>query len=297
MEYQKKEIKVGLMIFVSLVILGLFLLAIFGIQLGTKTHLYRIYLDYVGGISEGSLVKYMGMDVGQVHKISFAEDQPNLIELQLEVKASTPIKTDSRAFVTSIGLMADHHIEISPGSPEANLLPSGSELSTKKVLSFAQMSEVMGDLNQQTQTLLAQLNAVLGEDNRAHLSSIARNMDSLMINLQEPFLATLSNMEKSSRELSRISSDLREFMDMNDNNFADFVANLKTTTDATDELIHEIRSTVRNLESLMSANNANVTDMMENFQNASQNLEEFSRILKEQPWLLVRKSAPPERKY
>lgn len=297
MAYQKKEIKVGLMVFISLLILGIFLLAIFGIHFGVKTNQYRIYLDYVGGISEGSLVKFMGMDVGQVSGISFADGEQNLIALELQVKADTPIKTDSRAFVTSIGLMTDHHIEINPGSPEAELLPSGSVLNTKKVLSFAQMSEALGDLNSQTQTLLARLNTVFDENNQAHLSSIAQNMDSLMINIQEPFLTTLSNLEKSSAELALISSDLREFMDMNDNNFSEFLANLKTTTDATDELIREIRSTVRNLELLMSANNANVADILENFQSTSQNLEEFSRIIKEQPWLLVRKSAPSERKY
>ena len=37
-------------------------------------------------------------------------------------------------------------------------------------------------------------------------------------------------------------------------------------------------------------------EIMENFQYASQNFEEFSRLVKERPWLLVRKDAPPERK-
>jgi hypothetical protein len=35
---------------------------------------------------------------------------------------------------------------------------------------------------------------------------------------------------------------------------------------------------------------------MENFQYASQNKEEFTRTVKERPWLLIRKDAPPERK-
>ncbi len=285
------------MIFVSFIVLCLFLIAIFGIGFGKETNEYWIYLEYVGGISEGSIVKFMGMDVGQVAEITLPDGKENKVGVKLEINAKTPVKTDSRAFLTSIGLMSEQHIEINPGSPEVDLLPSGSIIESKEVLNFAQMTEALGDLNNQVQVLLAQLNTVFDDKNRSHITSMIGNMDSLMQGIQKPFLSTISNLEKSSKQLAEISDDVRKLMDNNEGNFSEFLANLKTTTDETNELITQIRATVDNLESLMSANNSNITEILENFQTASQNLEEFSRILKEQPWLLVRKSAPPEREF
>lgn len=297
MKYKPNEIKAGLMIVVSLAVLLLFLIAIFGIDYGKGTNEYWIYLQYVGGISEGSLIKFMGMDVGQVTEIRLPDGKENRVGVRLEIDAKTPVKTDSRAFLTSIGLMSDQHIEINPGTPEAGLLPSGSVIETKEALNFAQMTEALGDLNSQVQILMGQINTIFNDKNRAHLASMIGGMDSLIQGIHEPFVSAISNLEESSRQLAEISNDVRKLMNDNDANFSDFLTNLKTTTDATNELISEIRGTVENLESLMSANNSNISEILENFQNTSQNLEEFSRILKEQPWLLVRKSAPPEREY
>jgi len=297
MKYKANEVKAGLMIFVSLAVLLLFLIAIFGIDFGKKTNEYWIYLKYVGGISEGSLVKFMGMDVGQVAEITLPDGKENLVGVKLEINAKTPVKTDSKAFLTSIGLMTDQHIEINPGSPEASPLPSGSVIETKEALNFAQMTEALGDLNNQVQILMSQVNTIFNEKNRAHLASLVGNMDSLILGIHKPLISAISNLEKSSRQFAKISNDVQKLIDNNDVNFSEFLANLKTTTDATNELINEIRGTVKNLESLMTANHSNISETLENFQAASQNLEEFSRILKEQPWLLVRKSAPPEREF
>jgi phospholipid/cholesterol/gamma-HCH transport system substrate-binding protein len=297
MNYKSNEIKAGLMIFISIAVLITFLIAIFGIDYGKKTNEYWIYLQYVGGISEGSVVKFMGMDVGQVTQINLPDGKENRVGVKLEVNAKTPVKTDSRAFLTSIGLMSDQHIEINPGSPEASLLQSGSTIETKESLSFAQMTEALGDLNSQVQTLMGQINTIFNDENRAHLVSMIGGMDSLINGIHKPLTSAISNLEESSRKFAKLSDKVQKLMDKNDGNLSEFLTNLKTTTDATNELITEIRGTVQNLESLMTANHSNISETLENFQAASQNLEEFSRILKEQPWLLVRKSAPPDRKF
>lgn len=290
MEYKSNEIKAGIMVFISFVVLVLFLVAIFGIDFGKETNEYWIYLKYVGGIKKGSHVKYMGLDVGQVAEINLPSGNENRVKLKLEINKGTPIKTDSRAFLTAIGLMADHHIEVNPGSPEAALLPSGSTINTKEVLNFAQMTETLGDLNTRVQTLLTRVNEIFSSENRANISAMIGNMDKLILEIREPLLQSITNLNKSSNQLA-------ELMEKNEGNLSEVFGNLKTTTQATNQLISKIHTTVENLESLMSSNNSNVIEIVENFQTTSQNLMEFSRLLKEQPWLLVRKSAPPERDF
>ena len=72
--------------------------------------------------------------------------------------------------------------------------------------------------------------------------------------------------------------------------------NVETTTEEARLLITEIQNLVREFQGVISSNGTSIVDIMENFQFASQNLQEFTRIVKERPWLLVRKAAPPERK-
>lgn len=297
MNYKINEIKAGVMIFISLAILGIFLVAIFGVEFGVKTKEYRIYLEYVGGIEEGSLVKYRGLDAGQVSEITLPEGDETGIMVKLKVNRKTPVKTDSKAFVTSIGLMSDQHIEISAGSPRAELLPPGSVIESKEVLNFAQMSEAMGELNSQLQVLIGRVSDLLTEENQTHLTSMVGNIDSLVQEGRKPFLMAVSNMEKFSGQLEEMGKNINRLMNDNGGNIDKIVSNLEATTSATNQLISDLHTTVANLESITTSNDQNIAQIVENFQAASQNLEEFSRILKEKPWLLVRKSAPPQRKY
>ena len=75
MDFKANEIKAGATIFIAGTVLLIFLVAILSINVGEETKEYLLTLNYVGGIEEGSLVKYGGMDVGAVAEISFPETE------------------------------------------------------------------------------------------------------------------------------------------------------------------------------------------------------------------------------
>lgn len=296
MEYKANEIKAGLLIVGSVAILVLFLVAIFGVHFGKNTKNYTTYLKNIPGITEGSLVKYGGMDVGFVTDISLPESGEPRIGLNLQVDVKTPVRVDSKAFVTSIGIMADQHIEISAGSADADFLSAGSVIEGKEVLGFPQMAEPLGELNSQLQELLVRVSNIFNDENQAHLSSMVTNLDSLIIEGQGQFLRLGSNVEGLTANLADLSSDLNALMDNNKDHLNETLEHLQEITEETRRLISDLHHTLTVFDKMLSVNSTSFVEIMENFQFASQNLEEFTRIVKERPWLLVRKAAPPKRK-
>lgn len=296
MEFKANEIKTGIMVFFTLVILGFFLVSIFGLEFGKKRKEYQIFLHYVGGISKGSLVKFRGMNVGQVTEIKLPEGDENRISVQLEVDRNTPVKTDSKVFVTAIGLMADQHIEITAGSIDSPLLPPGSIIDSKEALSFAEITEALGELNNRMQVLITRVNNMFNEENLSHLASMMKNVDTLVQEGRKPFLETVSNLNTLSHQLEQVSKDINQLMDRNKGNLQEILSNLELTSKAAKQMTADLQGTTKHLKSVMYSSNTNLHEIIENFQSTSQNLEEFTRLLKEQPWSMVRKEAPPERK-
>ncbi|MFQ5636831.1 MAG: MlaD family protein [bacterium] len=296
MEYKANEIKAGLLIVCSIVILFVFLAVIFGTSWGENTKEYITYLENVPGIQNGSLVKYGGMDVGFVTEVNLPKNGDTRIGLRLKVDEKTPVRVDSKAFVTSIGIMADQHIEISPGSVNSTLLPSGSILESKEVLGFSQMAEPMGELTGQMQEMMDRVLDILNEENRAHLSSMMASLDTMLIGGQTQFVKLVGNMENLTANLAHVSGDLNKLMEDNKATFDETLGHLQNTTKETGELITDLRQTLALFDKMLSSNSTSLVNILENFQFASQNLEEFTRMVKERPWLLVRKAAPPQRK-
>ncbi len=294
MDFQANEVKVGATIFFGATFLIIFLIAIFGISFGEETNEYQIYLNYIGGIDRGSLVKYGGMDVGTVSEIALPDNEKSGIGLKIKVTQKAPVRIDSEAFVTSIGLMADQHIEISSGTPGAPLLEPGSVLRSKEVLNFMQMAEPLSEVSDQLQEMMDGLNALLGDKNRRHFSSMMANMDSLSNEGRKSFVKVSTNLETLTDRFVAASKSLDELIARG--GLEKSLENVETTTEEARLLITEIQNLVREFQGVISSNGTSIVDIMENFQFASQNLAEFTRIVKERPWLLVRKAAPPERK-
>ena len=106
----------------------------------------------------------------------------------------------------------------------------------------------------------------------------------------------LKNVDSLTTSLAGMSRELEGTLRDNRTNLDSTIANIEQTTRKTTELIDDLQVTLAQFRIMVTNNGTNFAEIMENFQYASQNLEEFSRVIKERPWLLVRKSSPPERK-
>ena len=53
---------------------------------------------------------------------------------------------------------------------------------------------------------------------------------------------------------------------------------------------------MQNVNETFSQNSDSINEIVTNLDGLTRNLEEFTQTIKERPWNLVRKSAPPERK-
>lgn len=125
------EIKVGILVFVALVLTGGFLWL-----LGDYTPLadtYNIYVEYnfAGGVELGTPVRVSGIKIGKVTHIEFlkpgmTDASGNEIAIRLKVNVSKKvrekIRKDSKFFVNQAGIIGERYIEITPGSAKSAII-------------------------------------------------------------------------------------------------------------------------------------------------------------------------------
>src|SRR4030095_5576397 len=111
------KIKVGIFIAVGFI---LFLVAIFVIgeksNLFTPTFKLRAEFETAAGLKKGSSVRFNGINVGTVDDIHIETLDKAFVEMSIEKKVQDFIKKDSKAIVSSEGLVGNKIVEILPGS-------------------------------------------------------------------------------------------------------------------------------------------------------------------------------------
>jgi phospholipid/cholesterol/gamma-HCH transport system substrate-binding protein len=148
---KEKTIRVGLLVAASALVLMIFVFFIGSEQkIFSRKNEYKVRLDNVTGLAEGNPVKISGVTVGVIKDITLPFD-PKMrdvdIQLMVDKKYGDRIRTDSRARLKKLGLLAgDSYIDISPGSPKFDAMEAGSVIPAARQTNVDQLISSGEDL-------------------------------------------------------------------------------------------------------------------------------------------------------
>jgi phospholipid/cholesterol/gamma-HCH transport system substrate-binding protein len=148
---RENTIRVGLLVAGALAVLMIFLFFIGSEQkIFARKNEYRVRLDTVSGLAEGNPVRLAGVTIGVVKDINLPRDPKQKdvdITLMVDKKYAERIRTDSRARLKKLGLLAgDAYIDITPGSPRFDALEPGSIIPAQRQTNVDQLISSGEDL-------------------------------------------------------------------------------------------------------------------------------------------------------
>jgi len=141
----KLEMKVGVFVFIGLVILVIFILSIGGVKTWSSGYKVNFIFNFVNGVKHGAPVRFAGVDVGEVKSIKFYYDSgegKTKVRLTCWVNKRVGIPLDSKIWVNTLGLLGEKYVEIMPGQDYSQIMAAGQELTGEDPLL---MNEIMKD--------------------------------------------------------------------------------------------------------------------------------------------------------
>lgn len=216
METRANYVAVGVFVIVCLLGLVVALLWLGGSQYTEEYAYYRTFFTgSVTGLGNGTLVRYNGIQVGRVSKVTFDPNNPKRVIVTLQIDPGLPIHSDSIATVASEGLTGGTYVEIDGGSQSAPALPRTmfgeypvikSKPSTLQELEQS-APQVLAKIN----GIADRLNDVLSTQNRqAFAQTLAnlRDVTGVLVKDSSDFDQTLRNLNKASTGINTDLADL-----------------------------------------------------------------------------------------
>jgi len=229
------EVKVGIFLAAGLAIFAVFAIVLTGIAVSGGEDLYRVKFRNIAGLENGSVVALGGLKVGRVDSVGVAKDNPSMMEAVIHVKKGTPLRADSRAEITSVGLTGSMYLSLTLGSPDAPMLKPGAALRGVEAASF---QEVINEARQAAEKVNSILGG-LGETAQA----IAKDAQGLMSDVRGQASKLISTTD---RVLVRAESILSARNEQNINRFLSAVSRVADRLEKNiDPLVTEFNETLR----------------------------------------------------
>ncbi|MBP9796149.1 MAG: MCE family protein, partial [Chitinophagales bacterium] len=149
MEQQNKHgVKLGIFIFIGLTFFIVGVLAIGNInKTFTKTATVKTVFTEVNGLQPGDNVWFSGVKVGTVKEMRFLPNAGVEVTMKIESKSQEFIPKDSKAKISSDGLIGNKIIVIYGGNPTAGHIVDGSTFSIEETTSTEDMMNMLQENN------------------------------------------------------------------------------------------------------------------------------------------------------
>jgi phospholipid/cholesterol/gamma-HCH transport system substrate-binding protein len=327
MTANRERMLVGLFVVIAAAVLSVTAVAVWG-GMGRSGIAHRLYLKFSGGVQAGTAVRYGGLRVGTVQSVRVDPGDSTRIQVDILVDRDAPIKTDSVARLSSLGLLSDYYVEISTGTPQAPMAAPGSVLRSEETTSLvnigntidsmvpqinAALNKLMGNLDS-LQTVIANANDVLNAGNRANVAqTLARandllndrnrsniadslnNFNQILAETRPKVSTVLDNVNNAAERLAPLVEDMRKTSARVDQTLANVNAmlaedrpELKASLSDLREVLETSKSTVDQLQAVLNQNTINIYDILDNMRASSANIRSLTETIKGNPSTLVR---------
>lgn len=262
---------IGLMLLVSLGLLGGFILWLRNFSFGNRNYQATVSFPNAGGMTTGTTVAYRGVKIGQVTTV---EPQPEGVSIGIQMDADRLIPVNSRIEATQAGLVGETSIDITPlqslpptkniakpldpNCDQSLIICDGSSLIGQGKLdvntlirSLVRISDIVGDPETTTalRSIARQASNTLGE-----LNDLLRNADASS-DFQK-LNATLGSINRAADEITNILVEVRQ---------KDGVNNLNST-------LASIGGAAEQIRVFLVANQTNLTKTLESIAKTSDQL-------------------------
>ena len=307
------EAKVGTFVILSIILFVYTFISVANVQVRGERHVYNTYFRFAGGLEPGNVVRFAGLKAGVITAVRPWTDDPTQIEVVMEVNDEVPVNSDSVAQLASLSALGQNYLEISPGTQSAPLLEDGATIRsaetvsindiTKKLAEVADTANVVmtnfnaefANMSSDIQLVLKNVQELTGETNQRNVEDLLANANGMVADLR-PKLdritgqlnQTLEKVEKLTEDFRQVASRAETMVESANKTVEETREPIKRDLAELERTLTEARILMQDMQALVAVNQEDISQTIQNFRDASDNVQQLTDELRQRPWSLIR---------
>jgi len=260
-----KEVKVGIVFFLGLILLIFGLVIGKGFKFSSDSELLKIRFQNSGGLQVGEPVVVNGVKRGSVLKV-LNNNSSVLVFAKLDDYSD--IKSDAVAKITILEITGGKKVEIFPGKSN-ELLSIENEMRGETPPDLPELIRLVGEVSGDAVSLVRKLDTIASSGTELFadgkfvedIKSTLQNANDITASLKSLINDNQSKLQNTIDNLSSLIRDLKGFLNDNKGNLSSIINNADTTLQDSKILIKKLDITVGKADSMLVNINGLVSDI------------------------------------
>jgi ABC-type transporter Mla subunit MlaD len=256
MEQKRLETKVGLFVFIGLVLLaGLLIQFSKGASLFHGTYELHLHASNVGGLKERASVLLAGVQVGSVSQIQLADDSRS-VTILLKIYKQNKIYGDARFVIEQSGFLGDQYVAIVPTANQAPYLTNNAVVDCEEPFNLQEVARSAAGFVNRIDDTAQKLDASITDLRRVVLN----------VNTLTNFSVTMNNMRTVSEQAMDTMNGINAVIATNSSQVGLAVSNMLFFS-------QELTWMANSANSLLATNEPEITASVDNVKSATDDLK------------------------
>lgn len=262
---------------------------------------YEVYFTgSVSGLSKGSPVRYLGVDVGRVLSLAVDRLNPKRVKVVTEIDSTAPINRATEAHLGLLGVTGLLYIDlrVNQNATDATAtLPVGEQypVIVSRKGDIEEFMERMPDAVGRMASVLQRMERVLADDNIAAFDTTLRNLSRTSVELPKlvaDMRSLSADLRRTAADASGLANKLEQTVDQSQPDLRAALAGARATADklshTADSLDRIIAGNEDALSRFAAGGGADLQDLMNDARTTSSEVRDLAHALRENPSSLIR---------
>jgi phospholipid/cholesterol/gamma-HCH transport system substrate-binding protein len=297
----KEEIKAGIIIIASLVIMSGFIILIGGGQLFKKFDTYYVKVMNAGGLEVGTQVKLGGVRVGRVLSIKTPTGPGESVTIEIGIKKGTVLYKGTKAYITQVGFVGDIYLMLSVQKTTNEMIKVGDIIPSEEPVQFDVLMSKLDGLSRSVNGLVRDVDQIFSEKNIKGIETIVENTNKAVVSGSSNLDKIASSLKKTTDKLELILNEIEEIVRSNKGEVSQLVKKAREDIEKAGEMIKSIEATAKSVEKtsksagkVIDVQSQNLEILLDTMTRTTEELQGLLQEIKNKPWGIIYKERKGE---
>jgi phospholipid/cholesterol/gamma-HCH transport system substrate-binding protein len=315
----KEEIKAGLIILISLILLSSFIILIGGSQFFEKLDKYYVKVMDAAGLEVGAQVKLGGVRIGSVLSIKAPDGPGQPIIIEVGIKNGTTLYKGTQALITQVGLVGDIYLLLSVDKTTNEQIHVGETIPSEEQIQFGRIMARVEDLSKSIDSLIRDIDKLFSHKNIKEIEKVIENTNRTIVSASSSLDKIVSALKSTTDKLELVLNEIggvvrdnkgefslmikraregiekaREGIEKAGDMIKAFEGTAKAFTDTSksvDKTIQSADTTLKSFDKAIGLQSQNLDQLLNLMTRTTEDLQDLIQDLKAKPWGLIYKES------
>jgi phospholipid/cholesterol/gamma-HCH transport system substrate-binding protein len=240
----KEEMKAGLIILTSLILLSGFIILIGGSHFFEKVDIYYVKVMDAAGLEVGAQVKLGGVRVGRVLTIRVPDGPGQPITIEIGIKNGTVIYQGTKALITQIGFVGDIYLLLSVDKTTHSRIQVGEMIPSEEQIQFARMMARVEGLSKSIDSLIGEVAQLFSQKNIKGIEKVIEDTHRTIVSASLSFDQIVSALKGTTDKLELVLNEIGGVVRDNKEEISLVLQRARETIEKTRETIEKVEEDV-----------------------------------------------------